>query len=147
MIDTEITLPLLKSRTLTNHQTHFGDPIGSWLPNPRFYCMQRTPPTQDLGRTPYPQAAKMSWSVMYYIVQEDEHKSNASSAHIYKVQTLVLRKMHEEFYQHIIVKSACWGATPKKLVFWLSSTFTVHNIITCKLQTLENFYKNPTAIK
>lgn len=35
----------------------------------------------------------------------------------------------------------------KKLVFWLSSTFTVHDIITCKLQTLENFYKNPTAIK
>jgi hypothetical protein len=62
MIDTEI--PVLKSRILTNHQTHFGDPIGSWLPDPRFYCTQRTPPTQDLGRTPYPQAAKMSWSVM-----------------------------------------------------------------------------------
>jgi hypothetical protein len=25
---------------LTNHQTHFGDPRDSWLPDPHFYCMQ-----------------------------------------------------------------------------------------------------------
>ena len=129
---------------MTNHQTHFGDPIGSWLPDPRFYCTQRTPPTQDLGRTPYLQAAKMSWSGMYLIIYEmgqrhqrqrhrsatHEHRPNASSAHIYKVQTSVLRKMHEEFYQHIIVKSACWGTSPKKLHL----LFILHSIIDASIR-------------
>lgn len=41
---------------LLSLQIHSGDPKDSWLPGPRFCCMQRTPPTQDLYQIPYLEA-------------------------------------------------------------------------------------------
>lgn len=50
-------------RILTSPQSHSGDPKDSWLLDPRFYCMQRIPPTQGLDQIPYLEAAESPHSL------------------------------------------------------------------------------------